>query len=228
LDARTVAQVGLRARDRTFTPARFDGPDGAINGFDAGIERRWMDGRRQRLQSALYFFQAAEALGSDFVYPRGLAILRYYGTVAGDDHGEMPGSVFATQLQWGVGGTGMPLDDMFSPGTASEADMPLRAHRQKRSGVLGYTPIGRNVVLANVEWRQRLVNHRFGQAGVVLFYDGARVGDTAQGPRQATIHDAGIGLRLRVRGAPILRIDYGWSLTGDGKTALTAGVGHVF
>jgi predicted double-glycine peptidase len=228
LDARTVAQVGLRARDRTFTPARFDAPDGAINGFDAGIERRWMDSRRQRLQSALYFFQATEALGSDFVYPRGVAIVRYYGTVAGDDEGEMPGSVFATQLQWGVGGTGMPLDDMFSPGTSSEADMPIRAHRQKKSGVLGLTPIGRNVVLANVEWRQRLVNHRLGQAGVVLFYDGARVGDTAQGPRETILHDAGVGLRLRVRGAPILRIDYGWSLTGDGKTALTAGVGHVF
>jgi outer membrane protein assembly factor BamA len=228
LGARTVAQVGVRARDRRFTPGRFDAPDGAINGFDAGIERRWVDRRRQRLQSALYFFQATEALGSDFVYPRGLAILRYYGTVAGDDDGEMPGSVFATQLQWGVGGTGMPLDDMFAPGTSSEADMPLRAHRQKKSGVLGLTPIGRNVVLANVEWRQRLVNHRLAQAGVVLFYDAVRVGDTAQGPRQSTLHDAGFGLRLRLRGAPILRIDFGWSLTGDGKNALTAGVGHVF
>lgn len=228
LDARTVAQVGLRARHRTHSVSRFDAPDGDINGFDVGLERRWIDRRRQRLQSAAYFFQSAEQLGSDFVYPRGLAILRYYGTVAGDDDGEMPGSVFATQIQWGAGGTGMPLDDMFAPGTSSEADMPVRAHRQKKSGVLGNTPIGRNVVLANVEWRQRLLNRKSAQGGIVLFYDGARVGDTALGPAVETLHDAGFGLRLSVKGSPILRLDFGWSLTGDGKNALTAGVGHTF
>jgi hypothetical protein len=136
--------------------------------------------------------------------------------------------VLATQVQWGIGGTGMPLDDMFAPGTASEADMPLRAHRQKHSGVLGETPIGRNALVANVEWRQRLINHRLGQFGVVLFYDGARVADTAQGPKVSLIHDAGVGLRLTLKGSPVLRLDYGWSLTGDGKNALTAGVGHTF
>jgi tetratricopeptide (TPR) repeat protein len=226
--ARTVAQVGLRARHRTFSRFRFDSPDGDLHGFDAGIERRWLDRRRHRLHSALYFFQSAEELGSDFIYPRGLAVLRYYGIVAGVDESEMPGVVFATQLQWGVGGTGMPLDDMFAPGAASEMDFPLRGHRQKRSGVLGYAPIGRNVLVGNVEWRQRVLNMKRLQGGVVLFYDGARVGDTAQGPREEVLHDAGIGLRLQIRGAPVLRLDYGWSLTGDGKTALTAGVGHVF
>ena len=226
--ARTVVQAGLRARHRTFSRFRFDAPAGDVNGFDLGVERRWLDRTRHRFQSALYFFQATEGLGSDFVYPRGLAIARYYGTIAGADGADMPGAMFATQLQWGIGGTGMPLDDMFAPGAASEMDLPLRAHRQKRSGVLGVSPIGRGLLLANVEWRQRLVNHRFGQAGIVLFYDGARVSDTAQGPRHTDIHDAGVGLRVRVKGAPILRVDYGWSLTGDGKTALTAGVGHVF
>jgi predicted double-glycine peptidase len=226
--ARTVAAIGLRARHRTFSRSRFDAPDGDLHGFDAGIERRWLDRRRHRLQSALSFFQSAEELGSDFLYPRGVAQLRYYGIVAGVEESEMPGAVFATQLQWGVGGTGMPLDDMFAPGAASEMELPLRAHRQKRSGVLGHAPIGRNVFVANVEWRQRLLNLRRVQGGVVVFYDGARVGDTAQGPHEEVLHDAGIGLRIQVRGAPVLRLDYGWSLTGDGKKALTAGVGHVF
>jgi hypothetical protein len=174
------------------------------------------------------FFQATEALGSDFVYPRGLAALRYYATVAGDDDAVMPGSMFAAQVQWGIGGTGMPLDDMFAPGTSSEATMPLRGHRQKRDGVLGATPIARNAFVANVEWRQRLLNHRFGQLGLVAFYDVGRMEDTAQGPRLTVLHDLGVGLRLRIRGAPILRLDAGWSLTGDGKNALTAGVGHAF
>jgi hypothetical protein len=225
---RTVAQVGLRVRHRTFTPPRFDAPDGDLNGFDVGLETRWLDTRRQVLQSALYFFQAAEELGSDFVYPRGLAILRYAGTVAGEAEGAMAGSVFATQVQWGIGGTGMPLDDMFAPGTSSEADMPLRAHRQKHNGVLGETPIARNVLLANVEWRQRLVSHRLGQLGLVVFYDVGRMADTAQGPSVTTLQDAGVGLRLRLKWGPILRLDAGWSLTGDGKNALTAGIGQVF
>jgi hypothetical protein len=226
--ARTVVQAGARLRHRTFMPTRYDAPNGDINALEAAVETRWLERRRHQLQSSLSFSQAAEALGSDFVYPRGLAIARYYGTLAGDDEEQMPGSVLAAQIQWGIGGSGMPLDDMFAPGTSSEAEMPLRAHRQKSSGVLGETPIGRNVLMANVEWRQRLLNRKFGQLGVVAFYDVGRVGDTAQGPQVSTLHDVGVGLRLRLKGAPVLRLDYGWSLTGDGKNALTAGVGPVF
>jgi hypothetical protein len=226
--SRTVVQAGARWRHRTFTPPRFDAPDGDLNGVDAGVETQWMSQPRQRLQSALYFFQATEALGSEFIYPRGLAIVRYYRTLAGDDEGELPGSVIATQVQWGIGGTGMPVDDMFAPGTASEADMPLRAHRQKQNGVLGYTPIGRNALVANVEFRQRVLNHKLGQAGFVLFYDGGRISDTAQGPAVSTVHDIGVGLRAQFRRTNILRMDYGWSLTGDGRNALTLGIGHVF
>jgi hemolysin activation/secretion protein len=84
------------------------------------------------------------------------------------------------------------------------------------------------VLVGNAEWRQRLVNHRLAQGGIVLFYDGARISDTAEGPPQTDLHDVGVGLRLRLKGTSVLRLDYGWSLTGDGKTALTAGVGHVF
>jgi hemolysin activation/secretion protein len=107
-------------------------------------------------------------------------------------------------------------------------DFPLRGHRQKRHGILGRTPIGRNLVLANVEWRQRFVNLKSAQAGIVLFYDGARVADTAQGANEEILHDVGIGLRVKVFGAPVLRLDYGRSVTGDGKSALTVGIGQVF
>lgn len=228
LGARTVVQVGLSARHRTFSRPRLDAPPGDVNGFHVGVERRWIDRRRVRVESAAHFFQAAQELGSDFVYPRGLAVARFYGTVAGADEPAMPRSVLAAQVLWGIGGTGMPLDDMFAPGAASEMELPLRGHRQKRDGILGQTPIGRNLILANVEWRQRVVDFKGAQAAVVVFYDGARVADTAQGPREELLHDVGVGLRLRVRGSPILRLDYGRSLVGDGKSALTVGVGHVF
>ena len=49
---------------------------------------------------------------------------------------------------------------------------------------------------------------------------------TARGGPEA-LHDAGVGLRIGLRGSVILRADFGWSLT-DGKTALTGGIGQVF
>jgi hemolysin activation/secretion protein len=94
--------------------------------------------------------------------------------------------------------------------------------------VLGQTPIGRNLLLANVEWRQRFMNLKAARAAIVLFYDGARVADTAQGPREEILHDVGIGLRVQILGVPVLRLDYARSVTGDGKSALTAGIGQAF
>jgi hypothetical protein len=115
---------------------------------------------------------------------------------------------------------------MFTPGAASEMEFPLRAHRQKAGGVLGRAPISRSIAIANVEWRQRLWRAPVGQAGYVLFYDGGWMGRTARGGDQ-TLHDVGVGLRVGLRGATLLRADYAWSLT-DGKSALTAGIGQVF
>jgi hypothetical protein len=37
----------------------------------------------------------------------------------------------------------------------------------------------------------------------------------------------GVGLRLAIRGL-ITRVDYGRSLSGDGKNAWTGGIGQVF
>ena len=105
-------------------------------------------------------------------------------------------------------------------------DLPLRAHRQKASGVLGRAPISRSIALLNFEWRQRLLRTRVGQVGYVLFYDGGWMGRTARGG-DVTLHDVGVGLRVGVRGATLLRADYGWGLT-DGKSSLTAGIGQVF
>jgi hypothetical protein len=103
--------------------------------------------------------------------------------------------------------------------------LPLRAHRQKRGGVLGHGPIGRSLVLMNAEWRQRVGAARGVGVAAILFYDGARVGRMARGGGD-TLHDVGVGLRVGVGGA-LLRADWGHGIT-DGRNSLTAGIGQVF
>jgi len=121
----------------------------------------------------------------------------------------------------------MPVDEMFAPGGSPDMELPLRAHHQTSDGVLGGTPIGRSILLWNVEWRRRLV-HRAGlQLGLVLFHDGGRIGSPPSGDGAITLADVGGGLRLSFPGAPILRIDYGHGLT-DGRNAVFVGLNSAF
>ena len=116
----------------------------------------------------------------------------------------------------------MPVDEMFAPGGSPDMELPLRAHPQARDGVLGQTPIGRSLLLWNVEWRRRLARRAGVELGAVLFHDGARIAGAPAG-RAATLADLGAGLRLTFPGAPILRIDFGHGLT-DGANAVFFGL----
>jgi outer membrane protein assembly factor BamA len=226
--SRTTAGAGLHYRDRTYTITRPDTPSGRVSALHAGLEHRIVDGSRHRLDLALVGMRASSAWGSDLSFTRHLARATYRGALAPPeiDIALQPSEV-AAQVHWGRGGASTPLDEMFAPGAASNMELPLRAHRQKRGGVLGRSPIGRTLALLNAEWRHRLVRKGTFQIGTVLFYDGARIGDTAQGPSSVTLHDVGFGIRIGIRRTMILRGDIAYSPT-DGKNALTAGLGHAF
>ena len=88
------------------------------------------------------------------------------------------------------------------------------------------SPMGRTLLLFNIEWRQRLVSFGAVQGGFVLFYDAAHITRAAEGPDR-TLEALGGGLRVAVRDA-ILRLDYGISISGDRRKKLTAGFGHTF
>jgi hypothetical protein len=94
-----------------------------------------------------------------------------------------------------------------------------------RGGILGGTPIARNLGLLNVEGRARVVNGKRFQGGLVLFYDGADLGGSTGAI--TVLHDVGVGLRFKAPGSPLLRLDYAHGLT-DGKNALFIGVNQVF
>jgi predicted double-glycine peptidase len=222
----TVAEVGWRIRDRTFGAARPDASDGRISGYRLGLDHRFVDRRRNRLDGSARFFQALSGLGSDVSYPLGQVALRYQGFISLPDGKPIARSALAAQMILGRGGPRTPLDEMFTPGASSEMDYPLRGHYVRRNGVLGGTAIGRDLDLLNVELRQRIVDGKHFQLGAVAFYDGARLDVTAQGGERK-MNDVGVGLRLAMRGL-LMRLDYGHSLTGDGKNAWTGGIGQVF
>jgi hypothetical protein len=223
---RTVAEAGLRFRDRTWDVARPDAPEGTIVGLDLGIDHTFWAGRRHALAGSVRTLAAPSVLGGDVRFTRTVGRLVHHLHVQRPDGLPLEHGSIAVQVILGYGGDGTPIDEMFSPGAAADMDLPLRAHRQKDSGVLGPTPLARSIALANLEWRQRLYRHRLLQAGYVLFYDGGRMARTARG-RDETLHDVGLGLRLGLRESVLLRADFGYSLS-DGKTALTAGIGQVF
>jgi hypothetical protein len=82
------------------------------------------------------------------------------------------------------------------------------------------------MALLNVEGRQRILDRKRFQAGLVLFYDGAHLSGTTQGPA-ARLQDIGVGLRFKFQGLPVLRVDYGHGVS-DGKNALSIGLNQVF
>jgi outer membrane protein assembly factor BamA len=225
LDGRTVVQAGVRVRDRTFSSPRPDAPPGVIAGPEARIERRLLEGQRDRLDLAASAFRAARALGSDLEFAKAGLELGYQHHLAPPEQARMEPSVLAARLRLGWGGAGMPVDEMFAPGGSPEMELPLRGHHQSADGILGTTPLGRSLVLGNVEWRRRLLGSGPVPIGAVVFYDGAWVGRTTAG--RAVFHDVGVGLRMGLPGSSILRLDFGHGLT-DGKNAVFIGLNQAF
>jgi hypothetical protein len=224
--SRTLVEGGVRFRDRTYDLVRSDAPEGTIVGLTAGVEHIFWSGRRHDLRGSITALTAPAPLGGDVTFTRVLGRVVHHLHVQQPDGLPLEHGSIAAQAILGHAGSGTPLDEMFAPGAASEMELPLRAHRQKRGGVLGAAPIGATLALTNVEWRQRLLRKPGFQLGYVLFHDMATVGRTARGGRE-TFHDVGIGLRLGLTGRVLLRADFGHGLT-DGKNALTAGIGQVF
>jgi hypothetical protein len=226
LGARTVGRAAVRVRDRSFSEPREDAPPGVLSGLEIGLDRTLLEGHRQRLEASLTFFQAAEALGSVVSYPRGVVGLSSRTHLSRPDGSSLEPSVLAAQVLWARGGSNMPIDDMFAAGGSPEMTLPLRAHRETPDGVLGPTPLGRSLVLGNMEWRRRIMDRSPLQVGLVAFVDAGRIAEGPD-PGVTTLVDMGLGLRISLVGSGILRIDYGHGLR-DGRNAVFLGLGEVF
>jgi len=224
---RTVVQLGFKTRDRQFSEVRPDTPPGVVRGLSLGIEHRFWESHRRRLDFSLSGFKAGSPLSSDVEYPKAVTSLRYQDILSTPDGTDMEKSVIVARALGAWGGDDTPLDDLFALGIGStDTDFPVRTYKLRKSGVLGESPMGRSLGMFNVEWRQRLASYRGIQGGFVVFYDAARIERTAQGQDQG-LEAVGGGLRLSLRGA-FLRLDYGISISGDNRQTLTAGYGQIF
>ncbi|MET0551627.1 MAG: hypothetical protein ABW221_01220 [Vicinamibacteria bacterium] len=222
---RTVVEAGWRRRVRTFDAVLPGAPSGGLSAATAAVEHALVDGPRDRLEVRLRAHVAAEALGSAVRYSQGAAAVRYERAL-GDDAEETLATGFAARALYGWGGDGTPLDAMFAAGAGAESELPLRGHDLKEGGVLGASPIARALLLVNLEWRQRIVTrHGLGLA-VAGFTDVARPSRSVGGDDRL-LADAGIGLRVAA-GGTVFRVDQGWSLSRDGRSALSAGFGRSF
>ena len=224
---RTVVQAGWRFRSRTYSRERPDAQDGTLSALTVGVETSLLETNRLKLRASVDAASALAALGSDVRFSQATVALGFERELAAPDDHALPPSTLAARLLYGSGSEGMPLDAMYAPGADSEAEYPLRGHEQKEEGILGVSPIGRTLVMLNLEWRQRIWARPVAQAGIVVFGDVIQITRRAAGS-DGTLADVGLGLRIGWSGSWVFRADYGWSLSGDGRTAFSAGIGQSF
>ena len=223
----TLVSATLRLRERDFSAARPDAPDGRLVGLELALDGPLLETRRHRVEGTLRVFGAGAALGSQVRYAQADAELRYEGVLSARAGRSVERAVLAARLRGGWGSSGLPLDEMYAPGLSPESDLPLRAHPLTRGGAIGANPVGRSVVLFNAEWRQRVLHRAAFDLGLVGFVDAASVGRVAQGSAPGSLVDAGIGLRVVLLAGPTLRVDHAWGLS-DGRRAIYVGLGQAF
>lgn len=226
LGARSGLEVGARVAIRTFSELRPYAISGRLVSLHAGLQVKIVDAWRSHLTAAARLAGASPSWGSEVTFARGEVRLHYRVQMSEPQDTTMEASVLATQLVAGWGSPGTPLDEMYAPGASPDMELPLRAHPQTQDGLLGVTPLGRSLLLANVEWRRRLFNGALFQVGVAAFVDAAQISARPEGPPSRLI-DAGLGLRLAAKGGSVLRIDYGRSLNEDSR-ALYVGLNQAF
>lgn len=223
----TVGYLALRSNTRSFSHPDPTAQPGTVLGVEVGLERRLLETHRQRADATLRLFESGRALGSDVAFTRVTAVASYRAFLLPPEGRLLERSVLAARLTWGRGSSGTPIDEMYAPGGSPDMELPLRAHPLFRDGALGASPLGRGLLLTNLEWRRRLLRSALAQAAVVVFYDGAWVSHTPQGGGRHSLHDVGVGLRIALGGTTLLRVDCGHGLS-DGANACFLGLNQAF
>ncbi len=227
--SRTIIEAGPGVLWRSYSRPASQGAAGAEASLTAGLERRLIETYRQRLDLRIECREASLQSGRPYSRARGLLSQKLL--LGPDAEGSLDRSILALRALWGGVTRLAPIDEWWAPGASPDMELPLRAHPQTHEGILGGTPLTRGILLVNAEWRQRVVRKPFGEVGVLGFYDRAWL---AAGSRvekgivaRRAYHDVGVGLRVRLAGATVIRLDWGHGLS-DSSRALTVGLGETF
>jgi hypothetical protein len=227
--SRTVLEAGPRVLWRSFSVSLPSALPDTVAGLQVGLERRLGESYRHRTDARIDCLGAVSRAGRDYARLRGVLVHKIQ--LGPSSEAGLGRSVLALRVQWGGTTRQTPIDDWFAPGASAEMELPLRAHLQHHDGILGGTPLTRGLALANLEWRQRLVRTAAGEAGFVLFYDSARISSRSAAESGVRVrrwyHDCGVGARVALAGATVVRLDWGVGLNDD-RTALTVGLNQTF
>jgi predicted double-glycine peptidase len=140
--------------------------------------------------------------------------------------GRAEGTVWLARAGLDAAGDDTPFGLWSGAGTGHGRDALLRAHPLLDDGVIRDGVFGRIVASGGVEWRQwRWPVLRVARVAPAAFVDAARAYDapTFADPRAHV--DVGVGLRLSVPGAGVIRADIARGLR-DGTTAVSVGWGR--
>jgi len=133
------------------------------------------------------------------------------------------GTVWLARAGLDAAGNDTPFALWSGAGTGHGRDALLRAHPLLHDGVIRDGVFGRIVASGGVEWRQwRWPVLRVGRVAPAAFVDGAHAYDapTFADPRAHV--DVGVGVRLAVPGAGVIRADIARGLR-DGEVAVSVG-----
>jgi hypothetical protein len=117
-----------------------------------------------------------------------------------------------------------PLSVWPGAGASSGSDAPLRARSLfEESAVIG-AAFGRRLLFASVEYEHPVARSRAGPMSIAAFVDTAKADQRfgGLGPSPFFV-DIGVGLRIHVAGAGVVRVDVAKDLH-DGHTLLSAGL----
>jgi hypothetical protein len=122
-----------------------------------------------------------------------------------------------------IAGDSAPLSLWSGAGTGQGREALLRAHPLLDDGIVRDGVFGRALVHGGVEWRRWIQpGARLWRVAPAVFLDAARATRGLPGSDTRTHVDAGVGLRVGLASAGMLRIDVGHGLR-DGSNALSIG-----
>ena len=229
LGDRTVGFAALGVTHRSYSRDHPQALPGWAPGLGLGSETTIVDTYRSRMDLQWGGWAASGSPSRRYVRASASAVYRIALGPAGER--TLQRSVIACRLAGAVASSRTPIGEWLAPGSSADLEWPLRAHRQTSHGTLGVMPLTRRILMANLEWRQRIIRGRLGEIGLVPFVDAAWLGGRSYGDVERVSRrqfaDAGLGVRLTLPGGGVLRADAGFGIM-DHAHALTVGLGQTF
>jgi hypothetical protein len=229
LGDRTVGFVTLGVTHRSYSRDHLQALPGWAPGLGLGSETRLFETYRSRMDVQWGGWVASGS--SSRRHARASGSMEYRLALGPAQERTLQRSVIACRLAAAVASSHTPIGEWLAPGISADLEWPLRAHRQTNHGTMGVMPLTRRILLASLEWRQRIIRGRLGEVGLVPFVDaawlgGRSYGDVARASRRQ-FADAGLGFRVTLPAGAVLRADAGFGIMDHART-VTVGLGQTF